>query len=255
MLSLVVLVFVLFGFVSNEKKKQTLQAIVVDIDNSQGHYFVSAEDVKEVFYDQGFKLNEPFAYTELKILEKKLMEHPSIKNAEVYLTISGQLKFKISQRKPLVRVYSKRGDTYYIDEDGLLMPTSTEYTAHVPVANGNILFNYPQDRRINLASEKEFPDSLSRYNVLKSVYEIAKYIHQYPFWDAQISQIYVNQMNEIELIPRVGSHTILLGNTQELDRKFKTLKVFYTKGLNKVGWNHYSEINLKYKNQVVCKKL
>jgi len=26
------------------------------------------------------------------------------------------------------------------------------------------------------------------------------------------------------------------------------------KGLNVVGWNRYTEINLKYENQVVCKK-
>jgi hypothetical protein len=31
--------------------------------------------------------------------------------------------------------------------------------------------------------------------------------------------------------------------------------MFYTEGLNKTdGWNKYSIINIKYKNQVVCTK-
>ena len=35
----------------------------------------------------------------------------------------------------------------------------------------------------------------------------------------------------------------------------KKLKTFYTEGLNKTdGWNKYSTINIKYKNQVVCTK-
>jgi len=32
------------------------------------------------------------------------------------------------------------------------------------------------------------------------------------------------------------------------------MKEFYTEGLNKVGWNKYSQISLKYNNQIICKK-
>jgi cell division protein FtsQ len=32
------------------------------------------------------------------------------------------------------------------------------------------------------------------------------------------------------------------------------LMTFYKEGLNKVGWNAYLTINLKYKNQIVCTK-
>ena len=33
-----------------------------------------------------------------------------------------------------------------------------------------------------------------------------------------------------------------------------TISIGLTEGLNKIGWNAYSTINLKYKDQVVCTK-
>jgi cell division protein FtsQ len=72
------------------------------------------------------------------------------------------------------------------------------------------------------------------------------------FWKAQIEQIYIG--NDVELVPLAGSHIIVLGNFQDIDEKMNKLLVFYQHGLNKVGWNIYETINLKYKNQIVCSK-
>ena len=52
----------------------------------------------------------------------------------------------------------------------------------------------------------------------------------------------------------VGNHKIVFGGVENLESKFEKLMFFYKKGLNKTGWNEYSEINLKYKDQVVCTK-
>ena len=58
----------------------------------------------------------------------------------------------------------------------------------------------------------------------------------------------------MELVPRVGNHIIALGPPTKLEEKLTRMKEFYTEGLNKVGWNKYSRISLKYDNQIVCKK-
>ena len=56
------------------------------------------------------------------------------------------------------------------------------------------------------------------------------------------------------MIPRVGNHSVIIGDDSFLDDKFSKLFIFYREGLNKKGWNNYSSINLKYKDQVVCTK-
>jgi cell division protein FtsQ len=86
------------------------------------------------------------------------------------------------------------------------------------------------------------------------LYKIASYVDKHEFWKAQIEQIFVTRDNEFILIPKVGNHIILFGNAEEGDEKFEKLFVFYKEGLNRVGWNKYSSINIKYKGQVICKK-
>jgi cell division protein FtsQ len=88
--------------------------------------------------------------------------------------------------------------------------------------------------------------------VLTQVYEIAQKVGKDEFWNAFIEQIYVNHHNEIELVPRVGSQIILLGNSDIIDEKLSNLLRFYKDGPGRTGWDAYSIINLKYKNQVVC---
>ena len=61
--------------------------------------------------------------------------------------------------------------------------------------------------------------------------------------------------DELEKIAKACcEHKIIFGAAEDIDTKFKKLMIFYTHGLSKVGWNVYSEINLKFKDNVVCKK-
>ena len=52
----------------------------------------------------------------------------------------------------------------------------------------------------------------------------------------------------------VGNHRIMLGTLDEFEEKLANLKLFYEQAIPKVGWEKYSMINLKYKNQIVCTK-
>jgi len=83
---------------------------------------------------------------------------------------------------------------------------------------------------------------------------LLNYINKSEFWKAQIEQVYVNSDREFELVPKVGNHTILFGDTTQTEGKFKKLEVFYREGLNTDGWNDYKTINVKFKNQIICKR-
>jgi cell division protein FtsQ len=99
-------------------------------------------------------------------------------------------------------------------------------------------------------------DSLTRsLHTIYDVYKLASFITGDSFWKSQIEQIYVNRNYDFELIPRVGSHVIELGKVEDLEEKFENLKILYLRGFNRIGWNKYEKISLKYKNQVVCTKI
>jgi cell division protein FtsQ len=88
-------------------------------------------------------------------------------------------------------------------------------------------------------------------DIAKELFKTADFISKDSLWSAQIAQIYVNQDHELELIPRVGTNRILLGNADSLESKFYNLLVFYKQALPQVGWDRYKIINIKFANQVV----
>ena len=66
--------------------------------------------------------------------------------------------------------------------------------------------------------------------------------------------IYISQTGDIELVPKVGNHIVVLGSIDNLDEKFENLLAVYKEGFANSGWDKYVKLNLKYKNQVVCTK-
>lgn len=163
-------------------------------------------------------------------LEEVLSPHPLIDQVECYKTPSGKVCIEVSQRIPIMRVINNRGENYYLDNKGTIMPPGAKCVAHVPLATGYI--------------EKSF--------AMKELYKFGVFLQQNPFWDAQTEQIYVHTDQNVELVPRVGDHLIYLGRLKDYERKLERVKEFYKKALNQVGWNKYSRINVEFDNQIIC---
>ena len=167
-----------------------------------------------------------------KSLERELSKHPLIDEAECYKTPSGKVCVEVTQRIPILRVMSANGENYYLDNKGTVMPPDAKCVAHRVIVTGNV--------------EKSF--------AMKDLYKFGVFLHNNKFWDAQIEQIHVLPDRNIELVPRVGDHLVYLGKLDDFEDKLARLKEFYKKGLNKVGWNKYSRINLEFSNQIICTK-
>ncbi len=244
--------FTVLGFVGQTQSNMTCSDIRIEIDRSNGNYFVEEEDIYGmVYHEMDTLVGRPISDIKTERLEQKINNHPAVFNTEVYKTINGQLVIQVKQRTPIVRLFSFDGDSYYLDSTGRVMPPSQKYTSRVFVATG---FIYDSFLDINELNARMVNDSLKSRTLIDDIFTFAEFIRKDPLWKAQIEQLYVNKDFEIELIPRVGNHRIVFGDAIGLEEKFNKLKIFYKKGLSKTGWNEYSVINLKYANQVVCKK-
>ena len=245
------LLVVFTAFAEFHHRDQELAELKVEVDTKSGNSFVDQKEIEVALTSRGYIPGEVKTKSiDVRGLELLFDRYPSVKNADVYSTLSGELHVDIEQRKPILRVYSSNGDVYYIDEDGFLMPLSSNYSARVMVVNGelDLPYNLYVGRSVNGTEEDE------GMLMLKQLFEVATSIEQDEFWASQFAQIYVNENRELELIPRVGRHRIIIGNASEMDNKLGKLKVFYIEGLNRTGWNDYRTINLKFKDQVVCTK-
>ncbi len=247
-------IIVLLGFVKNQHDKMPCNKVDIVIEENDDANFINRNDILQTAYDKGDSLiGQPLKSIDIKGLEMTYLQNPSIEKAQVSESIDGEIKIYVKQRTPVLRIINYKNDSYYIDIEGNLMPLSESYTARVLVATGFIIESYANTYSLDLLS-RDINDTLLTKFIIDDLYLLAKYINESEFWKAQIAQIYINADREIELIPVFGNHRILLGDATNLRDKFNKLLVFYIEGLNKTGWNVYTKINLKYKNQVVCTK-
>ncbi|OCX51479.1 cell division protein FtsQ [Mucilaginibacter sp. PPCGB 2223] len=231
-------IVVLMSFIEVKKDEVVCKDVKVYIPGNQ--YFIDKDEVDNILQVKsnaliGHKLED----INIHELENKLKANPFIEFAKVYADMDGVIQVEISQRQPIMRVVNKFDQDFYIDQHGLKIPLSQNFTAKVLVATGNIdeLFS----NRV---------DSLHT-DMAKDLYKTADFIRRDSLWSAQIVQVYVNEQHEMELIPRVGNQRILLGNADSLKTKFDNLLVFYRQALPKVGEDAYKIINIKYANQVI----
>lgn len=205
--------------------------VVINIFDSKNKFLITEKEITQ-FLDEKKMIPTGKFYRKIKTkkIEDALEKHPMVRNAECYKTPDGKLNIEIKQRTPIIQILTD--ENYYLDDLRKTIPVSSSYAAYVTVASGNI--------SKSLAKGK--------------LYDFGYYIQKDSFWNNQIEQIYINDSNKVFLIPRVGNHTIILGNFDRYEEKLEKLKKLYLYALNKTGWNKYKTIDLQFKDQVVCSK-
>ncbi len=246
---------VTLGFVQKEQREKKASTLRINISSDDENYFVTRDDIRQMLTDRGDSIiHQPLATIDVPALEKLITNNPSVANAEVFVSVNGQVEINASQRKPIARIFNLSGETYYMDQDGKLMPWSPNYTAAVVTVTGFVNESYGNWYRYSV-KDIEAMAPMKAYSVLDDIYRIADFINKDAGRKAFIAQIYINSSREYELVPSLGTFHIVLGDSNNLEEKFAKLMVFCREGLRNTGaWNSYSVVNLKYKNQIVCTK-
>jgi cell division protein FtsQ len=232
---------VLMSFIEVKKASQKCKDLKVILPGRNN--FIERNEIDRILLDAGGALiGRDLRDINIHKLENSLKINPFIEFAKVYVDMDGVIHAEVRQRQPILRLINRANVQFYIDENGLKMPLSENFTANVLVANGLI--------------DEDFSGKVDTLNtkLAKDLFRMAQFIKADTLWDSQIEQLYVDVKGDIEMVPRVGNHKIILGDADSLQSKFKNLLAFYKKAMPKVGWDTYKSINLKFANQVVCSK-
>ncbi len=231
------------AFTEIRQHRVLCKKIEININREDENYFINKQDVLKILYSTGDSLvGTPIQRIPVSLLERLLKLNKYVEDADIFIDIKGKLQVNVHQRKPMLRIMNAASQSFYIDEKGGKMPLSPLYTADVLIANGNIAEMY--DGKIDSVNSA----------TLKSLFYLTNVIRADKFWSAQVEQIFIEPNQDIVLIPRVGDHKIVFGDTSNATEKFENLVVFYQKALPKVGWQTYHTINVKFKGQIVCSR-
>ena len=233
--------------VNKRQKDLVCIRLTITLDTVQEIPFINKVQLEKLIKDSvGGIIGKPVNDINIRKIDKVLSRIPYLKDVTVYNTLQGEIKIDLKERKPLVHVFNKRNESFYIDDEGVLMPTSNNYTSNVITAIGEI------KEPFSLLLDLKNLTSINKNPVLYKIFIVSQFIAKDNFWNAMIDQVYINGKEEIELIPKLGKHRIIIGNIDSLDKKFNKLMVFYEKVIKKIGWDTYGTINLKFNNQIVC---
>lgn len=232
----------LLSFVHHRNQGQRIQALHIEVDHSEGLYFVDNSLIHQLIRTKKlYRDSLPITEFDPLALEQGLLNHPHIREAEVYLDARNHLYIKIRQRTPILRVINRWQEHCYIDSDRKAMYVGSVFTADVPVASGYV------SHRPTLGDTLKDPQMLL-------LADLADRIHSDPWLKTMMVQLYVDTSGTIELIPRLGGTRILLGDTTRWMAKTAKLKEFCRQSATTGGLTAWKIINLSYKNQLVCQK-
>ncbi|HTN16783.1 MAG TPA: hypothetical protein VL092_03815 [Chitinophagaceae bacterium] len=223
---------------SKAQEQKKISGVRISIENEERCQFISKEEVNRSLFERRHMNPRKIAINniDLKKMEHILSANPWIENAQVFLDNNSTLNIEVTQRVPQLRVFQKNGNSYYIDSSAHILPLSDHYTHY------ELLF-------INVPDLRE--DSIGN-DLKRKMIAIANFIKRDTFWQAQTAEVVVNGFDNFEIVPVLGTHKILLGNADNIKEKLENVFAFYQNVLNKIGWDRYTVIDARFKNQVVA---
>ncbi|MES2702934.1 MAG: hypothetical protein V4649_09860 [Bacteroidota bacterium] len=223
---------------SRIEEAHTVKSVAVHIKNAKKYHFIDQKEVMDLVINNR---NVDIAHTTLAKLDIHSMEQvlkadPWVADAQVYVDNERILHMYVTQRVPVARLFTQDGNSCYIDKTLSLMPLSASYTYYTTVVTNVPALNN---------------DSAS-WAMRAQIVSLAQAIRADSFWSAQVSQVAIDSVGKFELLPVLGDHRILFGDTSRMHDKFSSLFTFYTNVLNRIGWDKYEILDLRFKGQVVA---
>ncbi len=234
-------VVVLLVAAIRKQKNELCKGYLIELKGDESGTYIRQAEVMQMLSAslQGKIEGKQLVALNLKEMEQALESNEKVKDAELYFDNKNKLHITVTARKPVARLFTTEGNSFYIDSDAQPMPLADGFRVKVPVFTG-------------FTAKKQLmrKDSL----MLRDVQEMAAYIAADPFWMAQVAQVDITTEREFELVPVVGNHIVKWGKPGDNDRKFDRLFVFYKNVLSKTGFDKYKTIDVQYSGQVVATK-
>ena len=236
----------LIAAMGKQKKNTCSEYIISTRGVAEDKCFLSKADIAKILKAavKGEIKGQAKSSFNLLDMEALLEDNVWVKDAQLYFDSKDVLHVIIAERKPVARIFTVKGKTFYIDDEEKGIPISANLSTRVPVFTG---VPDKEDRRKK--------DSL----LLLHIKNTAQFIKDNPFWRSQVAQVDVvlsdvNGDYEFDMVPLIGNHLVKLGDGEDLKEKFNRLFIFYKEVLSRTGFDKYKTVDVRFAGQVVAGK-
>lgn len=239
--ALLAVVFLLIAVSERKQGTIAVKNIVIKVENIEGNQFIDEGDVADLMQlgEENLK-GASLEKLNMKELEKRIRMNRFVRDAQLYSDLKGNLVVKAKLRRPIARLVRNDGPDGYIAEDGTVMPVSDKFTTRVVLISGSYIRGLLSLENLNQTEETR--------NLMKML----EMIREDDFWRAQVAQLDIDSKGRVNILPQIGGQTIEFGVAENLETKFKKMRIFYKEILPQKGWNTYKRVNLEYEGQIIA---
>ena len=204
--------------------------LIKDIDvviQPNSSFYISTDSIKNSIKRYIYTTKDSISITKI---EDELDKNTFVEKSQVYTMVGHKLFVNVKQKEPVARIITN-DSIFYLDKNSNFMSLSKLHSADVPIIFG---FNQFSDL-----------DYLTKVSLM---------IRDDKFLNQNITQIIINDNQEINLKLSGLNTFIELGHNNKLEKKIQNLKAFYNRAVRKNDIEKYKEVNLQFENQVVAVK-
>jgi cell division protein FtsQ len=218
---------VIAGFAIQAEGRRHCAGLEVEVAPGGDVQLVEGEDVRAAVEVDGPLAGRSAEAIDLAEVLRRAESLPAVKEAEVYTSLNGTVHVRVTQREPVARLHlSAQTEDVYLDAAGETFPIVVGRNVRVPIVHAPSVV------------------------LARPALAVVARIQEDPVWSEFVDQIALTPRG-LELVPRIGDVRIVLGDTTNLDDKFRRLSTFYREVASRGDLETYSRIVLAYDDQVV----
>jgi cell division protein FtsQ len=223
----------------NRNKSKTCKGYRVEINDGNQRLYLDQREIANLLTSNGRDklVGKTILSIDLKHMESLMRSNAWVRDAQLFFDNNETLRVKITERKPVARIFTISGMSFYIDSSGKQLPLPDQMSVRLPVFTG-----FP-GAYINAHGA----DS----GLVQQIKRLSWFIYSDPFWMAEIEQVAITPAKTFEMVPVIGNHTIVFGDGNDIDGKFHRLMIFYKEVSAKAGFDKYSRLDVQYAGQVI----
>lgn len=226
-------IFALIYFVPPSQSLACKQVIVC-VKDSNEYRFVNASMIYGHLDKQQLNpIGSSIGVEEADRIEKSIAQLSPIKEVNCYMGYNGNLYIDLYQRCPIFRVLPQQANSYYVDKERRIMPTSNLFTAYTPIVTGHV--------------NKEMAQN--------ELYDFMCYLLEDKDWNALFAEVNVDEKGNIRLTSRQGIPYIEMGELDNYTQKMEKLRAWYQQYPHKNDPSIYKKISITYDELIFCTKI
>jgi cell division protein FtsQ len=239
---LLLLVIGIFAGIQFKKSSESITEFRLVIDDyfKTEQFFVDETILRNKLEEAGMReiKGKKIGEVNLLQLEAALEQIEYVADAKAYFTMQKELVVEVAQRVPVLRVFNRLGQSFYVDQKGKLMATSPHFSAYCLTATGDIGTHY----------RKNSTDSGFVAQLAMMAYDLGKQ----ETTSGLFTQVSV-EGDAIWLISRIEGFPCRVDLQEPILPQVYKWMSFVSGADSTGGWrNKYEAVDLRFSNQVIA---